>query len=100
MRTKKMDIRKIKLKVKIKPQKINYYFYFLTAIATVIVLIIVSLFLYKNFYQTITQSEEILILQKKVATETVDMDKFNKLMEKIDKKTEERNLGGLNNPFD
>ncbi|GEM_PF-1354629 len=87
------------VKFKLNIQKINIYFSVLTTIATIVAIIAVSSFLYKNFYQTITQSEEILILRQKVAPLTVDMDKFNKIMAKIEKKKKIRELGAINDPF-
>jgi len=89
-----------KLKIKITPKKITFWFYFLVIVASIIILSCVSLFLYKNFYQTITQSEEIMILREKVAIETVNMEKFNTIIEKIKQKTILRELNDLNNPFD
>ncbi len=89
-----------KLKLKLNTEKINLYFHILTAVSVVVLLTIVSLFLYRNFYQTITQSEEILILQGKVASDVVNMNKFNKILEKIKNKTESRKLGEIKNPFD
>ena len=85
--------------LKLNIQKINIYFYILTAIATIAALVLMSIFLYKNFYQTITQSETILILRQKVAPQTVNMDKFNKIMERIEKKNKIRELSGINDPF-
>jgi len=80
-------------------QKINIYFSVLTAVATIAAMFFLSLFLYKNFYQTITQSEEILLLKQKVAPLSINMDKFNEVMENIEKKGETRSLDGINNPF-
>ncbi len=72
-----------------------------TAIIFIILIIIVfmSLFLYKNFYQTITQAKEIIILKEKVAVDTVNMQKFNILMDKITKKTTPNELKNIISPF-
>lgn len=93
-------MKKIKLKLKLNPQKISYYFYFATAIIAFLILVFVSFFLYKNFYQIITQSEAIMILQEKVAFETVDMENFNKIIEKVENKTKPREHKNIINPFE
>jgi len=59
----------------------------------------VSSFLYENFYKTITQSEKIMILQKKVAIDTVDIKKFNEIIKKIEEKTNTSKNITINNPF-
>lgn len=64
-----------------------------------IILIFVSLFLYKNFYQTITQTKEILLLRQKVAIDTVDMEKFNVIMDRLTKKTMPKELKNIISPF-
>lgn len=64
-----------------------------------IILIFVSLFLYKNFYQTITQTKEILLLRQKVAMDTVDMEKFNVIMDRLTKKTMPKELKNIISPF-
>lgn len=85
--------------LKLTPKKLSS----LTATAiifiTLIVLIFVSLFLYKNFYQTITQTKEILILREKVAIDTVNMEKFNIIMNKLAEKTTPYELKNIISPF-
>ncbi len=66
---------------------------------TLIILISVSLFLYKNFYQTITQTKEIIILREKVAIDTVNMEKFNIIMNKLSEKTTPQELKNIISPF-
>jgi len=56
--------------------------------------------LYKNFYQIITQSEEILLLRQKVVIETVDMDIFEEVIEKIEKKTNFKKPINIRSLFD
>ena len=91
---------KLKLKLKLNLQKINQYFYLVALTGTLTALLVVSMFLYKNFYQTITQSNEVLILQEKVASETVSLKKFNEVIERIDSKKATRTLETIINPFD
>lgn len=71
----------------------------MTIIATIAAAALVSLFLYKNFYRTITQSEEILILRQKVAPLSVEMNKFNEVMKKIKEKNKIRPITAINDPF-
>jgi len=89
-----------KLKLKITPKRITFWFYFLVIIASLFVFGCVSLFLYENFYQTITQSKEIIILQEKVAIEAINMKKFEDIMEKIKQKTTLREIEKFSDPFD
>jgi len=87
-------------KIKITPRKITFWFYFIVFNLTLIILIFISLFLYKNLYQSITQSKEIIVLREKVVTETVNINKFNQIMDKLTKKTNRIKLNGINNLFD
>lgn len=85
--------------IKLTPKKLSG----LTAMAIILIaltiLIFMSLFLYKNFYQAITQTKEILILRQKVAVETVDLEKFNIIMNKLEEKTKPREFKNVKNPF-
>ncbi len=89
-----------KFKIRINFQKVTRYFYIITFISTIIILAYTSFFLYKNFYQTIVQSDIILVLQEKVASETVNINKFNKIIELLDNKTKEKDRINIKNPFD
>ncbi|MFA6215696.1 MAG: hypothetical protein WC768_03950 [Patescibacteria group bacterium] len=78
------------------------YFYFLMLLLVIAVLIFVGLFLYKNFYQTITQSQEIILLRQEVAPDVINMDKVEKILKLLDQKattTEEINWQDVKNPF-
>lgn len=68
------------------------YFYSSIVIIGVIILIFATLFLYKNFYQTITRSEEILVLRREVAAEDIDMNKFDEIVKKIEAKIQSRRI--------
>ena len=80
------------IKLKLSYSKIFCYFNFLIIFFGIIILIFVFLFLHKNFYKTITQSQEILLLSKEVAMEDVDMDKFKKVIKRIEEKIKPRSL--------
>jgi uncharacterized membrane protein len=87
------------VKIKLTPQKINQYLYLLIAVIASVATLLITLFLYKNFYKTITQSAAIIILKGKVAPEMIDVNKFNNIIDNLNKKTETRELGEINNPF-
>lgn len=76
--------------------KISYFAILLTAI---FLFYQASIFLYKNFYEVITQSKEIVILREKVAKETINMKKYEEVMNKLEKKTMKRESGEIKNPF-
>ncbi len=65
------------------------------------VLLVLGFFLYGNIYQTITQSEQIIILKQEVAPDIVNMKKFNDVLQKITKKTSLKEIDWkkINNPF-
>ena len=79
--------------LKISTSKIFIYFYASIAVLSFAIIVCVSLFLYKNFYQTITSSEEVLVLRREVAIEDIDMNKFEEIVKKIEVKTEPRQAG-------
>jgi len=85
-------IEKLIKKIILSSSKLFYAFYLLVAIASLIVFFCLSLFLYKNFYQTITQSEELISLRREVAPEDIDMIKFEEIIEKIREKTASRKI--------
>lgn len=75
----------------------------LTAAAVILMalisLISLSLFLYKNFYQAVTQTKEILILRQKVAIEAVNLEKFNIIMNKLAEKIAPHEIKNIKSPF-
>jgi len=83
--------------LKISVSKIFVYFYASIAVLSLVIFACVSLFLYKNFYQTITSSAEVLVLRREVAIEDIDMNKFEEIVKKIELKTEARQAGYLVN---
>jgi hypothetical protein len=61
------------------------------------------MFLYKNFYQTIAQSEEVVLLKKEVAPDAINMNKVNAVLGALDQKTamtDSVDFTGIKNPFD
>jgi len=85
--------------LKLTPKIISSWLTLIIIILTLVILIFISLFLYKNFYQTITQTKEILILRKKVALDTINMEKFNLIIDKLAKKTAPKQLDNIISPF-
>ncbi|MBI4779233.1 hypothetical protein HY797_02160 [Candidatus Falkowbacteria bacterium] len=85
--------------IKLTPKKLSGLTATVIIFITLIILIIISLFLYKNFYQTITQTKEIIILKEKVATNAVNMEKFNAIINKLAEKTKPGELKNIINPF-
>jgi len=81
----------MKLKLsKIKRIKFSFslrYFYVLVFMLVIVVISMLGFFLYKNFYQTIAQTEQIILLRKEVAPDTIDINKVNKVLDALDKKT-------------
>ena len=76
--------------LKVSISKIFVYFYVSLAVLGLVIIVYVSLFLYKNFYQTIISSEEVLVLRREVAIEDIDMNKFEEIVKKIELKTQSR----------
>lgn len=84
---------------KLTPKKLSGLMITAVALLAIMILTLLSLFLYKNFYQTITQTKEIMILREKVAVETINLDKFDAIMNKLKKKTGPLELKIIKNPF-
>lgn len=47
---------------------------------------LLGMFLYQNLYQTITQSEEIVILKQEIAPDTINVKKVEELIDRIEQK--------------
>jgi len=95
-----VNMKKPKFKIKISPKQITFWFYFLVIILSLAIFAYTYLFLKNHFYDTITQSKDIIILKEKVASETINVKKFDDIMEKLKQKTTPRQIKNLNNPFD
>jgi len=77
------------------------YLYILIVILTTGVTSSLGSFLYKNFYQTITQSEEIILLKKEVAPDAIDIKEVENIINNLNKKTTNNNIDWetIKNPF-
>ncbi len=100
---------KFSLKFKKQPKKIKpirkifsykhiYYLIYLLAVGA---LVYVGNFIFKNYYQTVTQAQEIVDLKKEVAEESIDINRVKKILAAIDQKTNstEPIIDGIKNPF-
>lgn len=86
-------------KPKITPQKIARFSYFIVIILAIITIYLLTFFLYENIYLTITQSKDIILLKREVASETVDINKFNQIIQNINQKSIGREINIKYNPF-
>ena len=50
-------------------------------------LTLLGLFLYKNLYQTIIQSKEVILLRQEVAPDIINISKVESILNSLDKKT-------------
>lgn len=85
--------------LKLTPKKLSSLTTRAIILITLAILAGLSLFLYKNFYETITQAKKIIILREKVALDTIDMEKFNVIMDKLAKKISPYKPENVINPF-
>ncbi len=81
-----------KLKIKISFNRIFGYSYVIIIFIIIGSFSYVSYFLYNNFYKTITQTEEVLMLKEKVATEDINMNKFDQIIQNIKDKSLSKKL--------
>jgi len=84
---------------KIKLSQIKRYTNLLVFLVIIASIAYSALFIYKNFYLVITQSEEIIILQKKVLSKIINTNKFDSIIEKIDEKNNTKGTVKIINPF-
>jgi hypothetical protein len=78
------------------------YLYSLIVILSIAILSALGMFLYKNFYQTITQSEQIIVLRQEVSPDTINTKKIESVLELLNKKnttTENSDLQNIKIPF-
>jgi len=100
---------KLKKKNKIKKGKRSYkkmfsikQLYYLVYAVGIGAMVYIGYFIYQNYYQTITQAQEIADLKKEVAPESIDLERVNKVLNAIDNKattTDSTIDPNINNPF-
>lgn len=79
------------MKIK-KPKKIRIsfsarYLYILAWLMMIGTCTYLGFFLYENFYQTVAQTDEIILLKKEVAPDIIDTEKIDKVLHLINEKT-------------
>lgn len=94
-----------KLKVKKSSGNIFSYkhIYIVVYLAGAVALSYMAYFTYQNYYQTITQAEEIAVLRQEVAPDTIDIKKVNQVLEALEKKSTTTAAvisTDIKNPFD
>lgn len=105
----KFTLRKIKNpgvpKIK-KVRKISFsykYIYIIVYLAGLGALVYISYFIFQNYYQTITQAEEIIDLRKEVAPDSIDIERVNQVLDALDAKSTTTTViipPNIKNPFD
>jgi flagellar basal body-associated protein FliL len=96
---------KLKLKMPKVKTKLTFswiYIYILIIIMISAIIIILGWFLYKHFYQTVTQSKQIDFLRHEVAPDTINLEKVNKVLQLLNEKTNLEktiNWPEIKNPF-
>lgn len=90
---------KPKKTIKLTPKKISSLVTTAIILVVLIIIIFISCFLYKNFYQAITETREIIILREKVVLDMVNMEKFNTIIDRLNKKTAIKEFKNIANPF-
>jgi len=96
------------MKLKIPKLKFSFALISLKYIYIIIILIILGFgaalgyFFYSYYYQTIAQSQEVVLLRQEVAPDTIDISRVEKVLDALDKKTTtspEINFKAVKNPF-
>lgn len=74
------------INIKIKYSYILKLIYTLIIMGFIITAYVLGNFLYENFYQVLTQNEDIVVLRKEVASEIVDVAIFEKIFAHFNEK--------------
>ncbi len=88
-----------KISIKLSTKKLVMYSYLLVFFIILISFIGTSFFLFNNFYQSLSQSEEVLNLSRKVAYESVNINQFEEIIAKLDNKVNTSTPPIISNPF-
>lgn len=98
----KLKIRKNK--VKKKKLGINFPAKYLYAIAWLVMIGTIAyllFFLYENFYKTVAQTDEIILLKQEVASDTLNIQKIDQVLKNLNEKnsTSASDFSSIKNPF-
>lgn len=77
-----------KISLKISTKTAIKYSFFLVATVSLAAVLYTGIFLYNNFYLIITQSEEVVMLKQKLAIESINITRFQAIIDRIKTKTE------------
>ncbi|NCF75158.1 MAG: hypothetical protein GWO87_01570 [Xanthomonadaceae bacterium] len=93
---------KHKIFKKIKNTNLIKFLYFIIILFFIAIIIFLILFLYKNFYLTLKNINSIYNLQNKSAIENIDIDLFNKVELRLNKKAKRPlpNFNAIQNVFE
>ena len=78
------------------------YFYILILLMVIVVIFFLGMFIYQNFYLTITRAQTIVILKQEVAPDTINLNKIEAVLGKINQKAAAEGAVDwttLNDPF-
>lgn len=81
-------------------QIISKYIFIIISVLFAVVIYFLFSFLYNYFYEAITQADMILVLNKEVASESIDINKFENIVKNLDKKTNSAEINITKNPFE
>lgn len=84
---------------KVSIKKIAHYVHFSLLVAVIVSFYAVLIFLYNSVYMVIDQSDVLIILKKDVATDSVDVGKFNGIIGKLQQKSVVHDVGQISSPF-
>lgn len=89
----------MKLKIKFTYKNIIHYFYILIILVNLITLFFLSSFIKKYIYFTIAPEKELSTAQGRTS-EDINMNKFENIVEQLEKKSLPNNVDNINNIFD
>lgn len=97
----KLKLPKIKLFKSFFSPEAGRFWYLVIVLIMIGVLGAIGFFLYRNLYQTIAQSEEIILLRKEVAPNSIEVNKVKTVLDGFNAKTTAKNIdfGQTKNPF-
>lgn len=88
------------LKIKFTYKNIIHYFYILIILVNLITLFYLSSFIKKYIYFTIAPEKDLSITQGRTSSEDINMNKFENIVEQLEKKSQPNNVDNINNIFD
>ncbi len=87
------------MKIKITTKNTFKALFYSLLLVNIVLIIFVVQFIQAKVYKTMFMSREELLEQSNLSVENIDIDSFNEVVEKIDKKNENRNINIERNIF-